>query len=152
MNCDLVIANDYGRLLDDIKKLSKKSRLFLEKGAVYQFDLSLVEFALSFPIFCHIKRTLNVLVGNINFTISQILKIIEFFSLYMQFKNKGVGYEDAKKTKKVSCCQRRSKCYSTMNYYYSTILFYAACRIHQQTLYLQWHRILYLHIRIKRDD
>ena len=100
MNCDLVIANDYGRLLDDIKKLSTKSRLFLEKGAVYQFDLSLVEFALSFPIFCHIKRTLNVLVGNINFTISQILKIIEFFSLYMQFKNKGVGYEDAKKTKK----------------------------------------------------
>ena len=76
MNCDLVIANDYGRLLDDIKKLSTKSRLFLEKGAVYQFDLSLVEFALSFPIFCHIKRTLNVLVGNINFTISQILKII----------------------------------------------------------------------------
>ena len=100
MNCDLVIANDYGRLLDDIKKLSTKSRLFLEKGAVYQFDLSLVEFALSFPIFCHIKRTLNVLVGNINFTISQILKIIEFFSLYMQFKNKGVGYEDAKKPKK----------------------------------------------------
>ena len=100
MNCDLVIANDYGRLLDDIKKLSTKSRLFLEKGAVYQFDLSLVEFALSFPIFSHIKRTLNVLVGNINFTISQILKIIEFFSLYMQFKNKGVGYEDAKKTKK----------------------------------------------------
>ena len=100
MNCDLVIANDYGRLLDDIKKLSTKSRLFLEKGAVYQFDLSLVEFALSFPIFCHIKRTLNVLVGNITFTISQTLKIIEFFSLYMQFKNKGVGYEDDKKTKK----------------------------------------------------
>ena len=49
MICNLVIANDYGRQLDDIKKLSTKSRLLLEKGAAYQFDLSLVELALSFP-------------------------------------------------------------------------------------------------------
>ena len=48
-NCNLVIANDYCGLLNDIKKLSTKSRLLLEKGAVYQFDLSLVELALSFP-------------------------------------------------------------------------------------------------------
>ena len=49
MNCNLVIANDYGRLLDDIKKLSTKSRFLLEKRAAYQFNLSSVELALSFP-------------------------------------------------------------------------------------------------------
>ena len=49
MICNLVIANDYGRQLDDIKKLSTKSRLLLEKGAAHQFDLYLVELALSFP-------------------------------------------------------------------------------------------------------
>ena len=48
MNCNLVIANDYGGLLEDIKKLSKKSRLLLKKGAAYQFDLSSVELALPF--------------------------------------------------------------------------------------------------------
>ena len=35
MNCNLVIANDYGDLLDDIKELSTKSRLLLEKGSAY---------------------------------------------------------------------------------------------------------------------
>ena len=49
MNCNLVTANDYGGLLDDIKKLSTKSWLLLEKEATYQFDLSLVELELSFP-------------------------------------------------------------------------------------------------------
>ena len=49
MNCNLVLANDYGRLLDDMKMLLTKSRLLLEKEAEYQFDLSLVELALSFP-------------------------------------------------------------------------------------------------------
>ena len=48
MNCNLVIANDYGGLLEDIKKLSKKSRLLSKKGAAYQFDLSSVELALPF--------------------------------------------------------------------------------------------------------
>ena len=49
MNGNLVMANNYGRLLNDIKKLSAKSRLLLEKGAAYQSDLSLVEIiALSF--------------------------------------------------------------------------------------------------------
>ena len=49
MNCNLVIANDYGGLIDNIKELSTKSRLLFEKGAAYQFDLSTVELALSFP-------------------------------------------------------------------------------------------------------
>ena len=35
MNCNLVIANDYGDLIDDIKELSTKSRLLLEKESVY---------------------------------------------------------------------------------------------------------------------
>ena len=70
---NLVTANDYGRLLDDIRKLSTKSRLLLEKGAAYQFDLSLIKLALSSAgmetetkkkkqqinwIFSHMKRTL----------------------------------------------------------------------------------------------
>ena len=49
MNYNLVIANDYGRLLGNIKKLSTKSPLLLGKGAAYQFCLSSVELALSFP-------------------------------------------------------------------------------------------------------
>ena len=48
MNCNLVIANDYGGLSEDIKKLSKKSRLLFTKRAAYQFDLSSVELALPF--------------------------------------------------------------------------------------------------------
>ena len=35
MNCNLVIANEYGDLIDDIKELSTKSRLLLEKEPVY---------------------------------------------------------------------------------------------------------------------
>ena len=50
MNCNLVIANDYGDLLDDIKELPTNSRLSLEKGPAYQFDFSLIELALSFPV------------------------------------------------------------------------------------------------------
>ena len=43
MTCNLVIANDYGDLLDNIKELSTKNRLFLEKRPAYQFHLSLTE-------------------------------------------------------------------------------------------------------------
>ena len=49
MNCNLVIANDYGDLLDNIKELSTKSRLLIEKGPAYQFDLSLLRLAFYFP-------------------------------------------------------------------------------------------------------
>ena len=35
LNCNLVIANDYGDLLDDIKELSTKSWLLLEKVPAY---------------------------------------------------------------------------------------------------------------------
>ena len=58
-NCNLVKTNDYGDLLDDIKVLSTKSRLLLEKGSAYQFDLSLIDLALSFPSM-GIKSRLNV--------------------------------------------------------------------------------------------
>ena len=50
MNCNLVIGSDYGDLLDDIKELPTNSRLLLEKGPAYQFDFSLIELALSFPV------------------------------------------------------------------------------------------------------
>ena len=49
MNCNLAIVKDYGDLLENIKELSTKSLLLLEKGPVYQFDLYLIELALSFP-------------------------------------------------------------------------------------------------------
>ena len=85
---NLDIAKDYGRLLDDIRKLSIKSQLLLEKGAAYQFDLSLIKLALSSAgmetetkkkkkinwIISHMKRTLTLLAGNINFTISKTIK------------------------------------------------------------------------------
>ena len=83
LNCNLVIANDYGDLLDDIKELSIKSRLLLEKGPAYQFDLSLIELALSFPImerkvdemyFLSYQKIWIFIVGNINFTTSKTIK------------------------------------------------------------------------------
>ena len=49
MNYNLVIMNDYGDLLDDIKELSTKSQLLLQKGPAYLLDLSLIELAFSFP-------------------------------------------------------------------------------------------------------
>ena len=42
MNCNLIIANDYGDLTQDIKDLSEKSWLLLEKGPAYQFKLAFV--------------------------------------------------------------------------------------------------------------
>ena len=109
MNCNLVIANDYGGLLDDIKKLSTKSRLLLEKGAAYQFDLSLVKLALSFPGMekeTENKSKLNLLSYQENIDLfSSKYKFYDItdckiFSPYMQFKNKGFEFEDTKKTKK----------------------------------------------------
>ena len=61
MNWDLFIPHNYGGLLDDIKKLSTVSRLVLEKGAAYQFDLSLVELAFSFPVMEKKTDKLNIL-------------------------------------------------------------------------------------------
>ena len=49
MNLILFIANDYGDLLEDIKELSTKIRLLLEKGPACQFDLSLLRLAFYFP-------------------------------------------------------------------------------------------------------
>ena len=109
MNCNLVIANDYGGLLDDIKKLSTKSRLLLEKGAAYQFDLLLVELALSFPGMekeTENKSKLNLLSYQENVDLfSSKYKFYDItdckiFSPYTQFKNKGFEFEDTKKTKK----------------------------------------------------
>ena len=109
MNCNLVIANDYGGLLDDIKKLSTKSRLLLEKGAAYQFDLLLVELALSFPGMekeTENKSKLNLLSyqENVDLFSSKYkfydITDCQIFSPYTQFKNKGFEFEDTKKTKK----------------------------------------------------
>ena len=83
INCNLVISNGYGDLIDDIKELSTKSRLLLEKGPAYQFDLSFLRLAFYYHvrnekqmncIFCYIKRTLIFIAGNINFTTSNIIK------------------------------------------------------------------------------
>ena len=82
MNCNVVIANDYDDLLDDIRQLSTKSWLLLEKGPAYQFDLSLIELGLSFPgmeknidemYFLSYPENMENIVGNINFTTSKII-------------------------------------------------------------------------------
>ena len=85
---NLDIAKDYGRLLDDIRKLSIKSQLLLEKGAAYQFDLSLIKLALSsagmetetkkkktdkLNLFSY-EENVDLFSWNINFTISKIIK------------------------------------------------------------------------------
>ena len=83
MNCNVVITNDYGDLLDDIRELSTKSRLLLEKGPAYQFDLSLIELELSFPgmeknidemYFLSYPENMENIVWNINFITSKIIK------------------------------------------------------------------------------
>ena len=83
MNCNLVIENDHGDLLDDIKELSTISRLLLEKLPAYQFDLSLLRLAFYFPgtkhevdelYFFYMKRRLIFIAGNMNFMTSKIIK------------------------------------------------------------------------------
>ena len=113
MNCNLVIANDYGRLLGDIEKLSTKSWLLLEKRAAYQFNLSLVELALSFPGMAKkIPDKLNLLSYQENVDLfrwkykfyhitDNRIKDCKFFSPYTQFKNKGFESEDTKKRKSI---------------------------------------------------
>ena len=120
MNCNLVIANDYGDLLEDMKKLSTKSRLLLEEGAAYQFDLSLLTLAFSYP---GMKREIDELYffsyqENIDLyrwkhkfydIKDNQVKDYKIFSLFMQFNNKGFEFQDTKKSKKILCRHRRSK-------------------------------------------
>ena len=113
MNWDLFIPHNYGGLLDDIKKLSTVSRLLLEKGAAYQFDLSLVELALSFPGMAKkILDKLNLLSYQENVDLfrwkykfyhitDNRIKDCKFFSPCTQFKNKGFESEDTKKRKSI---------------------------------------------------
>ena len=42
-NCNLVIANDLDDRLKNIKELSEKGCLLLEKGPAYQFDLCQIQ-------------------------------------------------------------------------------------------------------------
>ena len=112
MNCNLVIANDYGGLSEDIKKLSKKSRLLFTKRAAYQFDLSSVELALPFRGIEKIDK-LNLLSYQENvdlfnwkytfYVSGNQLKDCKIFSPYTQFKNKGLEFEDTKKQKNIVC-------------------------------------------------
>ena len=106
MNCNLVIANDYGGPLDDIEKLLTKSWLLLQKGAASQFDSSSVEVALSFlkkkrkNMEKKNNRWLNLLSYEENVDLcswkdkfynitDNHIKNCKFFLPYTQFKNKG---------------------------------------------------------------
>ena len=111
MNCNLVIANDYGGLLGNIKKLLIKSQLLLEKGAAYQFYLSLAGLAVSFPGMNKKKDKLNLLSDQYNIDLFSCkykfydvtenqIKDYKFFSPYTQFFKKGFEFEDTKKTRK----------------------------------------------------
>ena len=50
MNCDLDLQEDIKNdgVLDEIKKLSEKSRLMLEKGPAYQNDIKRINLVVSF--------------------------------------------------------------------------------------------------------
>ena len=108
MNCNLVIANYYGDILDNIKKYSAKRRLSLEKGPSHQFDLSLLILAFYQPGMKHEIDELYLLSYQENvdlfswrykfydITDNQI-KDCKIFSPYMQFKNKGFEFADVKK-------------------------------------------------------
>ena len=111
MNCNLVIANDYGDLLDDIKELSTKIRLLLEKGPAYQFDLSLLRLAFYFPGIKHEVDELYFLLYQESIDLyswkykfydikDNQAKDCKIFSPYRQFKNEGLEFEGTKKTKK----------------------------------------------------
>ena len=120
MNYNLVIMNDYGDLLDDIKELSTKSQLLLEKGPANQFGLSLIKLALSFSgmekkvdemYFLSYPENMDLYCWKYKFydIKDNQMKDCKFFSPYTQFKNKGFVLMDVKKTKKISQCHRRSK-------------------------------------------
>ena len=111
MNSNSVIANSYGRLLDDIKKLSTKSQLLLEKGAAYQLNLSLVELTLSFPGMEKNPDKLNLLSYQQNLHLfswkykfydiaDNQIKNCKIFLPYTKFKNKDFEFDNTKKTKK----------------------------------------------------
>ena len=111
VNCNLVVANDHGDLLGDIKELSTKSQLLLEKRPAYQFDLSLLRLPFYFPGMKHEVDELYFLSYQENIDLyswkyqfydikdSQV-KSCKFISLYMLFKNKSFEFQDVKKTKK----------------------------------------------------
>ena len=105
MNCNLVIANDYGDLLDEIKELSTKSQLLLEKGPAHQFDLSLIELALSFPgmekkvdemYFLSYPENMDLYSWKYEFYDSNDnqIKNCKIFSPYTQSKNEGFEFMD----------------------------------------------------------
>ena len=117
MNCNLVIANDYGDLLDNIKELSTKSRLLIEKGPAYQFDLSLLRLAFYFSGMKHEVDDLYFLLHQENINLysrkykfynlkDNQVKDCKVFSRYTQFKNKDFEFED---TKKILCYHRQLK-------------------------------------------
>ena len=120
MNYNLVIMNDYGDLLDDIKELSTKSLLLLEKRPAYQFDLSLIKLALSFSGMESKADEMYFLSYPENMDLhcwkyksydikDNQMKDCKIFSPYTQSKNKGFVLMDVKKAKKISRCHRRSK-------------------------------------------
>ena len=119
MNYNLVITNDYGDPLDDIKELFTKSRLLLEKGPAYQLDLPLLRLAFYFPGMRHEVDELYFLLYQENIDLyswkykfydikDNQIKDCKTISPYTQFKNKGFEFQDVKKKQKI-CYHRRSK-------------------------------------------
>ena len=120
MNCNLVIMNNYGDLLDDIKELSTKSRLLLEKGPPYQFDLSLPRLAFYFPGMKHEVDEPYFLLYQENIDLyswkykfydikDNQVKDSKNFHRICSLKIKALSFKMLKKKKKKSCYNRRSK-------------------------------------------
>ena len=108
MNCNLVIANNYVDLLDDINELSTKGQLLLEKGPAYQFDLSLLRLAFYFSGMKNKVDGLYFLLYQENVGLyswkykfydikDNQVKDCKISLPYTQFRNKGFEFEDTKK-------------------------------------------------------
>ena len=87
--------------------------MLLEKGPAYQFDLSLIELALSFPIkerkvdemyFLSYPENMDLCSWNVNFTTSKTIKskIVKFFHPIRNLKIKALNLWMLKKQKNIA--------------------------------------------------
>ena len=76
MNCNLIIANNYDDVTQDIKYLSEKCQLLLEKGPAYQFKLAFVYLLYYYPSLNRKTKVLDFLSYKEN---------MEFFSYKYKF-------------------------------------------------------------------
>ena len=109
MNCNLTIANDYDDVTQDIKDLSEKSWLLLEKGPAYQFKLAFVYLLYYYPgqngktevlDFLSYKENMAFFSYKYKFydVVDNQIKNCKIFSPLSQFKYNGFEVANPKRT------------------------------------------------------